>query len=94
MNYHIKLSISARRALKKLKHSGVFNQIVFNSVLYCLENGNLLPEKYKDHQLHGEFAHFRECHLGFNLLLLYRRNDEAGIITISDIGTHPELFGE
>ncbi|MCX6786391.1 MAG: type II toxin-antitoxin system YafQ family toxin [Candidatus Kaiserbacteria bacterium] len=94
MIYSVSLSISARRRLKKLRYSGTFNSSVFNSVLNCLEQGNPLPERFKDHQLHGEFASFRECHLGFNLLLIYKRNDEAGIVTISEIGTHPELFGE
>jgi len=59
-----------------------------------MEKGEPLPEQYKDHQLHGDLAHFRECHIGFNQLLLYERDDTLGIIVISKIGTHPELFGE
>ncbi len=94
MTYHIKLSSSARRYLKKLRHSGTFNPAVLDKILHLLERGEFLQSEFKDHQLHGEFAHFRECHLGFNLLLLYKRNDEEKIITISDIGTHEELFGE
>ncbi len=94
MIYHVALSSSARRYLKRLRYSGTFNPPVFNTILQCFEHGKALPEKFKDHQLHGEFAHLRECHLGFNLLLIYKRNDDAKIITISDIGTHGELFGE
>jgi len=94
MRYRVKLSNSARRALKKLGRSGAFNPSVFNAILQCLEQGSPIPEKYQDHRLHGEFVHFRECHLGFNLLLLYERDDELKIITISEIGTHLELFGE
>lgn len=94
MTYQLSLSSSTRKYLKKLKRSGTFNPAVLNSVLRCLEEGDPLPEKVKDHQLHGEFSHFRECHLGFNLLLLYKRNEERRVIIISDIGTHGELFGE
>ena len=94
MIYRIRISNKAQRALKKLKHSGIFNPPVFNSVLLCLEQGNSLPGKYKDHQLHGELVHFRECHLGFNLLLQYEKDDESQLIIISNIGTHQELFGE
>ncbi|OGG39907.1 hypothetical protein A2118_00810 [Candidatus Kaiserbacteria bacterium GWA2_50_9] len=94
MIYHVSLSASARKRLKKLRYSGNFNTEVFHRILRCLENGEPLPERTKDHQLHGEFANYRECHLGFNLLLLYKRNDEARVVTISDIGTHGELFGE
>lgn len=94
MNYRIKLSNKTERVLKKLKRSGTFNPFALNTILRCLQNGEALPERYKDHQLHGEFAQLRECHLSFNLLLLYKRNEETRIITIADIGTHPELFGE
>ena len=94
MTYQVKLSRSALKALKKLERSGSFNPYSLNTVLHCFEYGETIPEKYKDHQLRGEFAHLRECHLEFNLLLVYKRNDDARIITVSDIGTHSELFGE
>ena len=94
MTYRIKLAHKAEKAIKKLKHSGASNLAVLNTVLNCLEKGNPLPEKFKDHQLHGKFAQVRECHLGFNILLLYKRNEELRVVTIANIGTHPELFGE
>lgn len=94
MTYHVSLSVSARRRLKKLKYSGSFNPEVLNKILHCFGNGEPLPEKVKDHQLQGEFAHYRECHIGFNLLLIYKRNDELRVVTITNIGTHQELFGE
>jgi len=94
MIYRIRISNKAQRVLRKLGRSGMFNPLVLNGVLICLERGSSLPEKYKDHQLHGELTHFRECHLGFNLLLQYQRDDELQLITVSNIGTHQELFGE
>lgn len=94
MTYQVKLSRSASRALKKLGRSGSFNPSILNKILHCFEKGESLPVHVKDHALQGNFIGFRECHLGFNLLLVYKRNDETRIITVSDIGTHPELFGE
>lgn len=94
MTYRIRISNKAQRALRKLRRSGMFNPSVLNTVLLCLEQKNSLPGKYKDHQLHGELVQFRECHLGFNLLLQYEKDDELRLITISNIGTHQELFGE
>ena len=94
MNYQIKLSSSARKALKKLGRSGKFNPSILNKILYCFERGESLPVHVKDHALRGNFIGSRECHLGFNLLLIYKYNDELKVITVSDIGTHPELFGE
>jgi len=92
--YQIKLASSTRKALKKLGRSGKFNQTIFNKVVRCLQNGDPLPFFVKDHQLQGNFIGSRECHLEFNLLLIYERDDVERIVTISDIGTHQELFGE
>lgn len=94
MSYRVKLSSSARRSLKKLGRSGTFNPSVFDKILHCFEKGESLPTHFKDHALQGNFAGSRECHLGFNLLLIYERDEAVQIITISDIGTHGDLFGE
>jgi mRNA interferase YafQ len=94
MIYYVSLSALARKHLKKLSHSGNFNPEVFHRILQCLENREPLPERAKDHQLRGEFADYRECHLGFNLLLIYKQNDDLRVVTITNIGTHQELFGE
>jgi len=94
MIYHVSLSASSRKRLKKLRYSGNFNPEVFHRILQCLENGETLPERVKDHQLRGEFTDYRECHLGFNLLLIYKQNNDLRTVTITNIGTHPELFGE
>jgi mRNA interferase YafQ len=45
-----------------------------------------------DHQLKGEWAGHRECHLKPDWLLIYKiKGDE---ITFERIGTHSELFDE
>jgi len=94
MNYRLKVSNKAQKTLKKLGRSGKFNPAILNKILHCLENGGVLPEQYKDHQLHGDLAGFSECHLGFNLLLQYEKDEALRLITIAKIGTHQELFGE
>jgi len=94
MKYRIRLATKAQRALKRLKRSGTFNPAILTGVMRCLEDDSPLPDKCRDHQLHGDLAHFRECHLGFNLLLQYEKDDILQLIIISNIGTHVELFGE
>jgi mRNA interferase YafQ len=92
--YQIAYAQSARRALKRLRHGYSFPEENLKEIVTLLMYGKTLPILFKDHQLHGEFAHLRECHLGFNLLLLYKRNEDLRVVTIANIGTHPELFGE
>ena len=58
-----------------------------------LRSGGILPDSFRDHQLKGELSIYRELHLGYDLLVQYRRNEEKQIITIAKIGTHTELFG-
>ena len=64
----------------------------FINDISILANGNKLPQKYKDHQLKGDFSKYREFHIGGDLLVIY--TIENDIIYLLRIGTHSELFGE
>jgi len=50
-----------------------------------------LPEKYKDHDLKGDWAGFRECHIQPEMLLIYERGDDDRIQLVR-LGSHAELF--
>ncbi len=56
-------------------------------VITILAKGIVLPANYFDHQLKGEYASYRECHIKGDLLLLYRKDENKRIIAIMDIGT-------
>lgn len=92
--YELVYSQKARKTLKRLRRSGAFSMRTLEELLLLLIHGRNLPAHFKDHQLHGDLARYRECHLGFNLLLQYEKDEILKLITISKIGTHPELFGE
>ena len=51
-----------------------------------------LPEKYRDHNLTGKYAGFRECHVLPDWLLVYRADDTELILFLSRTGTHADLF--
>lgn len=57
-------------------------------------SGTSLPPRFHDHRLQGALADSRECHIGFDLLVQYKRNETLRVVTIQRVGTHPELFGE
>ena len=49
-----------------------------------------LGPEWLDHPLTGNFAGFRECHIGGDFLLIYKV--EQNQIIFTRIGTHAELF--
>ena len=51
-----------------------------------------LPEKNKDHNLTGNYAGYRECHIQPDWLLIYLIEDDILTLTLVDTGTHADLF--
>lgn len=62
------------------------------SVLVALVTDKPLDAKYRDHDLSGDWAGYRECHVKPNLLLIYRKSD-ANTLRLARLGSHSELFG-
>jgi mRNA interferase YafQ len=59
-------------------------------VMTLLWMGEPLPKEYLDHELAGDWAGHRECHIRGDFLLLYQVTKEDVIFV--DLGTHAELF--
>ena len=51
-----------------------------------------LPEKYKDHNLSGNYNKYRECHIEPDWLLIYKIEYDTLILTLVRTGTHSDLF--
>lgn len=62
MKYKLILTGKFKKGLKLAKKRGL-NIALLNSVVEKLLQGIPLEEKYKDHELKGEFKGFRECHI-------------------------------
>jgi len=60
--------------------------------LEILANREVLPKRYKDHQLSGDLKDFRECHIEPDWLLIYQVFEEKLILSASGTGTHSDLF--
>lgn len=65
---------------------------LLHEVIKILANGELLDEKYKDHELKGNWKGHRECHISPDWLLIYRYEEEVLVLTLSRVGSHSELF--
>ena len=55
-----------------------------------LANGKPLPPSASDHALSGNYAKYREFHIGGDKLVIYKIENE--IIYLARIGTHSQLF--
>ena len=52
-----------------------------------------LPERCRDHALHGDMEGYRECHVRPDWLLVYRIVENVLVLVLQRTGTHSELFG-
>ena len=60
------------------------------SPLLILLNGQQLPPGYRDHPLKGEWNGFREFHVEFDWVVIYRVAGDS--LELERTGTHGELF--
>ena len=61
-------------------------------VLVALATDAPLDVRYRDHDLSGDWAAYRECHIRPDLLLIYRKSD-SDTLRLARLGSHSELFG-
>jgi mRNA interferase YafQ len=84
-----KFSTRFKKDLKRYEHrKDVLKE--FNEVLKFLLSQTELPEKYKDHDLSGNFVNYRECHIKPDILLIYKIDER--LLYLYRIGSHSELF--
>jgi mRNA interferase YafQ len=60
------------------------------ALILLLIEGDLLPPRYKDHPLSGDWKHFRDCHIKPDWLLIYKV--EGNDLHLVRTGTHSDLF--
>jgi mRNA interferase YafQ len=87
----IVLSNRFKKDLKLARKRGL-NLDVLRTVVNILASGEKLDRKYRDHDLTGEYAGFRECHMQPDWLLVYRIEQEELELFLFRTGTHSDLF--
>ena len=63
-----------------------------DNVIRLLAEDEPLPEKYRDHDLSGNWKGFRECHIQSNWLLIYHIFNNNLILSLARTGSHSDLF--
>lgn len=89
--YAIKPTAKFQRDVKRAERRG-YNMSLLTGVVKLLASGETLPQKFKDHDLSGDYIGCRECHITPDWLLIYRISQEKLILVLSRTGTHSDLF--
>ena len=94
--YRFKPSSKFRKQYKKLNQK---EKEITKKIINKLLNDEILESKYKDHKLIGKYAGFRECHIKPDLLLIYKKENNASsgqlpilILVCIALGSHSDLF--
>ena len=91
MKYQIEMSTRFKRDYKLIKKRG-YDMNLIKEVIDILANGDILPEKYLDHPLSGNYKGYRECHIEPDWLLIYRIEKDLLVLGLTRTGTHSDLF--
>lgn len=69
-----------------------YNISLFEEVLTLLREEKILPEKYNDHALKGNYSGHRECHITPDWLLIYKKENDIITLSLTRTGSHSDLF--
>ncbi len=89
--YKIRPSAKFQKDLKRMQKRG-YDMTLLTEILELLASGESLPAKNKDHNLSGNFAGCRECHITPDWLLIYEISNGELILYLTRTGTHSDLF--
>lgn len=79
-----------KKSFKKYKHNSIV-QKELETIVELLITEQLIPERYRNHKLTGNYAGMMELHLRPDDLLVYVKVEKKSI-TLVAIGSHSDLF--
>lgn len=80
-----------KKDYKKIIKRG-YQEKLFVEVLQYLVEEKPLPQKYKEHDLKGNYKGYKECHILPDWLLVYKIDNNNLILILSRTGTYSDLF--
>ena len=91
MKLTIKTTKRFDKDLKKLKKRK-YDLKLLAKIINKLCDSEILPEKYRDHCLTGDYKGFRECRIQIDWILIYKIERNILVLTLLRTGTHSDLF--
>lgn len=89
--YTVKTSSRYKREFRNVIKRG-YNENKMIEVVDLLATGEPLPQKYKDHDLYGNWEVYRECHIAFDWILVYRIFENELILFLTSTGSHSDVL--
>jgi len=71
-----------------------YDMTKLETTIDMLLQGGIMPARYRDHPLKGNYNGYRECHVGGegDWLLIYKKQEVKLILVLTATGTHADLF--
>ena len=93
--YNIIFTTKFKKSYKKVMKQGK-DKNKLKDIITKLGNGEILEERYKNHQLIDDkrYKDCMECHLEPDWLLIYKYINDELILLIVDTGSHSDLFNK
>jgi mRNA interferase YafQ len=89
--FEVKYTTRFKKDYKLLKKRGYdMNKLL--DVIDILREGHKLPPQYKDHPLHGDYEGHRDCHIESDWILIYYKNENSLVLSLTRTGTHSDVF--
>jgi mRNA interferase YafQ len=92
--YSIYRTKDFERSYQRCERSGQLNvraKRELEKVIAAIAAGNKVSPNRRDHQLKGNLAPYRECHIKGDLLLVYQLQKQVLVLVLVDMGTHSYL---
>ena len=87
---NLEYSTQFKRDFKKIAKLPIPDIVEIGHVIKQVQLGQILPEKYVDHPLSGNWQGYRDCHIKPDLVLIYKLDQSS--LKLARIGTHSEVF--
>ena len=91
MKYEVKFTNQFKKDLKLAKKQGRDIDRLY-AVIEKLADDEPLEQKYRDHDLNGNYKGCRECHVEPDWLLVYEVMDDVLVLMLYRVGSHSTLF--
>lgn len=91
MKREIKRSSRFKKDFKRYSHDSAF-LAEFTSVIGLLSSDAPLPDKYVDHELHGNWNACRDCHIRPDAVLIYQKTSDGLLLLLLRVGGHAQVF--
>ncbi|NLD18678.1 MAG: type II toxin-antitoxin system YafQ family toxin [Clostridiales bacterium] len=89
--YKLQLTSKFKKDLKRVQKRG-YDLSLLEDVIDLIMTGEPLPEKYREHNLSGEYSDCKECHITPDWLLVYEIVETSLVLYLTRTGTHSDLF--